>query len=354
MILIPALILCIYIIVFLRIIFLEKSSPVFGEESNLSVVIAAKNESENLPSLIRSLSSQNYPEKKYEVVIVDDNSDDGTFVHCEKLISGYKNFSILKAGEKKYQGKRGALQKGIENAKYENIVVTDADCEHGHEFLISFSNKFSEGFDFVFGAAPIYQNNKFVNKLACFDNLWVHILTFSFAAAGLPYSASARSLGFSKRAFEQVNGYRNTLQTLSGDDDLLLREARKNNLKISTFLNNNGFAYTESKTDLKALIKQRSRHTSSSYHYSFNVKLILGIWHLLNTMMLFSVIMSFVFPVFLYLSLIKIISGTFITQALMKTFGYRFSFLESIYLQIPYEVLIVINFISGFYSKQKW
>ncbi len=212
--------------------------------TKISVIVAAKNEAQNIPSLITSLSKQNYPKQNYEVIIIDDNSEDQTFEITKKSIEGLSNFIILKVVEKKYVGKRGALQFGIEQAKHPNILITDADCTASENWIKAFSTKFYAGYDFIFGVAPYKKNNSFINKVACFENLRTHILTFGFAKLGLPYSAAARSFGFKKESFIKIEGFKNTTDTLSGDDDLLLLEAVKNNLKITTLTDPEAFVFS--------------------------------------------------------------------------------------------------------------
>ncbi len=323
-------------------------------ELKISVIISAKNEKDNLSNLISSLHNQNYSNENYEVIIVDDNSVDSTYSTAKDLINEYDNFKIIKAGEKKYIGKRGALQVGIDSSKYEYIVITDADCKVNHGFIKSFSEIFNENNDFIFGIAPFNQNNTLSNKIACFDNLWVHILTFSFANIGLPYSAAARSFGFQKKSFERINGYQNTTDTLSGDDDLLLREAVRNKLRIDTITDSDSFVFTDAKESLGEFIKQKSRHTSTSNFYSIKVKLFLGLWHFLNLFMLFSVFLIPLNVNFVWLVLTKFIWDVIIIKYLMKTFSYKFNFIEIIVLQIFYELLLIVNYIRGLFYKDTW
>jgi glycosyltransferase involved in cell wall biosynthesis len=313
-----------------------------------------KNEERNIIRLIESLKQQKYPNNKFEVIIVDDNSTDETFRTAEEYIAGLNNFSVIRALDKAYKGKRGALQTGIDKAKYDHIVITDADCEPRDKFLQSFSEKFSEGFDFIFGVAPYRQKKSFANKIASFDNLWVHILTFAFANIGLPYSASARSFGFNKPVFSKMGGYKFTTDTLSGDDDLLLREAVKNELSVGTLIKKEAFVYTNSENSVGGFIKQKSRHTSSSNYYSLKIKFILGVWHLLNILMLSAIFVVPAFPALILLVTAKLLLNTITAYNLMKIFGYRFKVPELIYLQITYEIFIVVNFVNGKFSKSKW
>lgn len=322
--------------------------------SEISIIIAAKNEEGNADRLINSLTKLEYDPSKFEIIIIDDQSTDHTFSKISALINDYSNFRLYRANNTKYVGKRGALQFGIEKAKFNNIVITDADCRVKSGLLKEYSSKFHCGNDFVFGVAPYKQFNNLINKIASFDNLWVHILTFSFAEIGLPYSSSARSFGFRKDSFIKIEGYKNTNETLSGDDDLLLREAVKFRMKIGTITDPDAFVFTNSKLTLKEHIRQKSRHTSTSTHYLVKNQIVLGIWHFINLVMIFSPLLAFYNAIYLLLFSIKFFSDIFIIKLLMKKFGYKFNIIEIIYLQIIYELLIIVYFIRSIAMKNKW
>ncbi|MCW8849517.1 MAG: glycosyltransferase [Melioribacteraceae bacterium] len=331
-----------------------KIKQTFSSKCKISVIISAKNESENIDKIFNALITQNYPKDKYEIIFIDDNSTDNTFELLTNLSNQSENIKILKAKNKIYEGKRGALQIGIDSAIFENIVVTDADCVPNPEFLSSYSDQFQSGVKFVFGVAPYIQTGKLINKIACFDNFWVHLLTFSFANIGLPYSAAARSLGFTKELFNDIGGYSNTTDTLSGDDDLLLREVVKKKYKIGLILNEKANVYSKTKDTFKDLIQQKSRHTSTSNYYSSRVKLILGLWHLLNYFMLFSIFFLPLNISYTYLFVIKLSVDIIIIKSFMKTFHYNFSVFEIIYLQIFYEFLLLLYYFKGIFNKSKW
>ncbi|MEE9431152.1 MAG: glycosyltransferase [Melioribacteraceae bacterium] len=333
---------------------LNQQSYKKNNQLKLSVVIAAKNEQENLETLITSLNKLNFPKENYEVIIVDDNSEDTTLLLARQLTLPHSNYTVVTTSVKKYGGKRGALQIGIELAKNPYIVITDADCEPESDWLLEYSNKFHQGYDFLFGIAPFRMAYSITNKLSRFENLRSHILSLSFANIGLPYSAAARSFGFRKKSFNMIEGYKHTTETLSGDDDLLLREAKKNNMKIGTITNPNAFVFSSTPKYFKDYLRQKARHTSTSNYYLFRNQLLLAVWHLLNLFFLFSLFLMFLNPIFLVLFLVKIISDCFIVRRLMKKFTYNFSLYEIFYLQIFYEVMIIINYVSGLFSKNKW
>lgn len=343
----------IYIVIFFDFKSSEQIKNNFNE-LKISVVIAAKNEEKNICQIIKSLSNQNYGKNNFEVIIIDDNSDDDTFKIAQSEISERNNFSIYKAKNKIFEGKRGAIQFGIDRSVFPYILITDADCKPLDNWLKSFSNKFNEGYDFVFGKAPYYQTNTMANKISCFDNLWTHILTFSFAHSGFPYSAASRSFGFKKDSFFNISGFENQTKTLSGDDDLLLQKAIKNKMKIGIVTDSGAIVYSDSKQNITDYILQKSRHTSTSIYYSSKTKYLLGTWHFLNLLFLSLPFFYFYNSNFIYPFLIKIVTDIFIIISFSKDFSYKFSVFEIIYLQIIYEILLVINFVFSFTRRNKW
>ncbi len=324
------------------------------KKNNISIIISARNESKNISSLIESLKKIDYPQSNFEVVLIDDHSDDNTYSLAESSIAHMGNFFILKNRNAKRLGKKGALTFGITKARFPFIIITDADCNPNAGWLKSFSQKFNEGNDFVFGAAPSYTSNKFRNNIFVFENLRTSILTFGLAQIKLPYSAAARSFGFKKNAFEEIGGYKNTLETLSGDDDLLLREAVKNKMNIGLVTEKDAFVFSSAKETFKEYFIQKTRHTKTSFYYLPKQKLVLSFWHLLNLIFLFSIVFVFADFIFILPFLIKIICDALVVLSFQKKFGYDFSFWEILFLQITYELIIVINFFNALFRKDKW
>ena len=337
--------------------FVKLLKEILPEESSteISVVTAAKNEVVYIESLINSVRKVNYPDGKFEMIIIDDNSGDGTYENARKASGDILNFRVIKAGEKLLPAKRGALLKGIEEADYPYIMVTDADCLPSSGWLSSAAALFEQGFDFIFGPAPlIRKKNNFISSLSCMENLKNHFLSFSLASLGLPYTAAARNMGFSKEAFFKIGGYDNTLGTLSGDDDLLLREAVRNKLKIKAFYDKNAMVYSYTIDNLPDYLKQRARHTRASLHYSLKNKLILAGWHLLNLVMLFSPILMLLDFNFIWPFIVKLSTDTLILYFVGKSFNHNFNPFQLLYLDIAYEIFLVINFFNSLFLKVEW
>lgn len=325
-----------------------------GKYVNISIVIAARNESPNVLDLIKALKNLDYSPENFEVVIVDDNSTDDTFALLKKAIEQLENYSVYRIDDKYQSGKRNALSFGINKSKYSFILTTDADCRPKKNWLQEFSDGFKLGKDFLIGIAPYIQKKSLVNKISCFENLRSLILTFSLTKFNVPYTAAARNFGFSKSAFQSIGGYENTTDTISGDDDLLLREAVKNKLKIGTVTGKNSFVLSNTKSNLKDYLDQRARHTQSSLHYLLKHKILLGGWHLLNLFFLISPFLFFIDPFFLLLLPAKVLIDVIVILFNQEKFSYGFTIFEIIYLQLLYEILLVIHFFNANFRRVRW
>jgi cellulose synthase/poly-beta-1,6-N-acetylglucosamine synthase-like glycosyltransferase len=328
--------------------------PDFKPKIKISVIVAAKNEEQNLPALINSLSNQSYPAELYEVIIIDDGSTDNTYGRAVELSKENQNYTAYKVMTKKFPGKKGALQFGIEKANNLFILITDADCRPEKNWIKSFSAKFELGSEFIIGTAPLVQQKSILNNVSCFENLRNLLLALGMANIGMPYSAAARSFGFKKESFEKLSGYENTLDTISGDDDLLLREAVKHKMKIDVVAEKDSFVYSNAPKSFSEYLTQKTRHTKTSFHYIFIHKVFLAVWHLINIFMLFSPVLMIISSKFLILFLVKIFGDIYLVSSTKRYFNFKFNFLEIIIYQAAYEILLIINFLNGSFRKVRW
>ena len=333
---------------------LNNSSNKESHEVNISIVIAAKNETENINGLIDHLRNLNYSPEMYEVILVDDCSTDDTLSKMKEQTESLNNFSVISTKASGISSKREALSLGISNSKYPYILITDADCQPEKNWLKSYSKKFGQGYDMLFGIAPFYQHKTSVNRVSCFENLRSSVLSFSMASIGFPYTAAARNFGFSKSAFKSLGGYSQTIDTKSGDDDLLLREAVKNKIKIGVVTEPGSFVYSEAKKTFSEYFQQKARHTQTSFHYLKKHQLILGFWHLLNLAFIFSPLLMIINPLWGILLPSKLFTDFLVVKSNQKKFSYNFSTVEIIYLQIFYELLLIIHFLNARFADIKW
>lgn len=321
----------------------------------LSVVIALRNEGPNLPRLIDKLTNLDYPPDDFEVIFVDDNSTDNTYNSVVQLTNEILHFKIIKAVNKVLPGKKGALSLGIEQSHFDFIVITDGDCLPGKNWLKSLSTVFVKGADFAFGITPLINHGTFAGKISSFENLRASMLTFGLAHAGLPYSAAARSFGFKKEAFLKLNGYSSTMDTLSGDDDLLLREAFSANMKIDLVTDPGSFVYSFTKENLKDYFIQKARHTTTSKYYLPRQKIALALWHLINLLILFTAPIALFNSLWLLPLILKMVFDSFMVLSFQRKFGHYFKKRETIIFQFIYEFFLIAHYFTSRSAKEiKW
>jgi glycosyltransferase involved in cell wall biosynthesis len=283
----------------------------------VTVVICAKNEAENLKKNLKVVLIQNYP--TFEVIIVNDQSTDNTIEVIAEFFERNDNIRLfnIKAGDKPLPGKKFALKTGIQNAKHDIIVVTDADCKpisaHWLEHLVG--NYLSDT-DFVLGYSPFYKAPTLLNKIARYENIMTAMQYLSFAAIGMPYMGVGRNMTFRKKLFE---GWKpKTNKKLSGGDDDLFVNALAKAKNTEICLHKDAFTYSDAKQTWGAWIKQKTRHVSTGSYYKLHHTLVLLIFagsnFLFYTTFLLLCIKTFIFPIVL-LSLALVLFTKYVVTA---------------------------------------
>src|SRR2546428_821134 len=233
----------------------EKQEPV-------SVILCARNESENLQKFLPSLFKQDYPE--FEIVVVNDCSYDDSEAVLETFAEQYPNLKIVNLVEhEKYRhGKKFALTLGIKAAKYDLLLMTDADCEPVSEhWIASMQRNFTNETEIVLGFSPYAKTRGFLNSFIRFETFVTALNYFSFALVGKPYMGVGRNLAYRKELFFRNKGFAKHMHLLSGDDDLFVNEnATKVNTRVE-FANVSQMV-SEPKTTFKEYWTQIRRHSS--------------------------------------------------------------------------------------------
>ena len=125
-------------------------------------------------------------------------------------------------------------------------------------------------------------------------------------------------------------------------------------MKIGIVTESGSLVYSETKKTFSEYFQQKARHTQTSFHYLKKHQLVLGIWHLLNLAFLFSPLLMILNPLFGILLPLKLLTDFSVVKSNQKKFSYNFSTTEIIYLQIIYEILLVIHFLNARFADIKW
>lgn len=246
----------------------------------VTIIIAARNESDNLFNNLPLILQQNYP--AFEVVVVNHQSIDESYHILNAYKMQYPNLKIVEVEQSRHlgNGKKLPLTLGIKAAKNEHLIFTDADCQPASNlWLKGMVSCFSEKKQIVMGYGPYQADKGLLNKIIRFDTTFIAMNYFSFALSRMPYMAVGRNMAYTKDVFNAVHGFKSHYAVSSGDDDLFIQEAAsRKNYAIQT--DPKTYAYSKAKTTWKSWAQQKSRHYSTAGHYNVIKKAMLGIYPL--------------------------------------------------------------------------
>lgn len=269
----------------------------------VSVIIAARNESENLHKFLPFILEQDYPE--FEVIVVNHQSIDDSQYVLNALERQYPKLSTVKVERSQHlkYGKKLPLTLGIKRAKYEHMLFTDADCKPAsNQWIKGMVANFSKKKQIVLGYGPYEKRKGLLNFLIRFDTAWIAMNYMSMAKSGLPYMGIGRNMAYTKTVFDKVNGFKSHYAISSGDDDLFIQEAAK---KRNYTINNNpdSYCYSPAPKTWKEWFNQKSRHYTTSERYKVIKKLMLGIYPLTLILLNISFVILLLDPNFFWITL---------------------------------------------------
>jgi len=248
------------------------------EQQGVSVIVCARNEEENLRELIPAIMEQEYAE--FQLIIVNDSSWDETADILKALQLEYPAMHVIHIDEDKQlmQGKKFALTLGIKAAKYEIVLLTDADCRpRSSTWIQEMTSGLDEKKEIALGFSGYKKYPGYLNKLIRFDAFVIALNYFGLAKAGMPYMGVGRNLAYTKTAFFRIGGFRAHYKLASGDDDLFVKEAanaRNTILKISP----DSQTVSEPHKTWSKWTFQKKRHFTTAPLYDGRIKRRLTIW----------------------------------------------------------------------------
>ncbi|WP_107038522.1 glycosyltransferase [Brumimicrobium mesophilum] len=325
----------------------------------VSIIISARNEEDNLFELLPFILEQEYP--KFEVIVVNHQSTDNTADILVAFQAKYTHLRIINLERSNHlaQGKKLTLTLGIKGAKYEHLLMTDADCKPtSNQWLRSMANEFVDKKEIILGYGPHYTVPGFLNKIIRLDTSMIALNYLSFAKAGVPYMGVGRNLAYTKKLFMNNSGFKTHYSISSGDDDLFVQEVvQKRNYSI--VLSPETFCYSEAKNSWSDWLVQKSRHYSTSGRYPLFKKLLLGIYPLSLLMMIISLVTLLIIGGITWITL-GVIALVIISKWIV--FGKAFNKLKQtsfvwgiIFWDILYAIFTpIIYFTSAKITGSKW
>ena len=329
--------------------------------TKVSVLIAARNEEKNIEKLLQTIYNQTFPKELYEVIIVDDHSEDDTIIKVNNFINNHKdiNIRLLKATS---EGKKKAISQALHNAENELIMVTDADCELNSEWIETVVAFYQDKkCKMILAPVLLSPANNLFEKMQVLEHLSLIASTAGSANIGFPVMCNGANMAYERISALEVEKLRHDFNIQSGDDMFLLEQfVKKYGSKNVKFLQNkSAIVKTKACKNIKEFIRQRRRWVSKSKSYTNSKIILTALVVLFFNLSIVSLFLSaFFIPALWSLYILLTLLKFFIDFPILKNitnFMNQGKILKwTLPLEFIYPFYAVFTAISGLLLKVNW
>lgn len=237
----------------------------FTPKTTFSIVVPFRNEKENLPNLLHSISLLYYPREWVEIILVDDDSDDEFRIQNSEF-----RIQIVKNIRKSNSPKKDAIETAIQVAKNDWIITTDADCLVQKDWLKTFDQYIQKNeVEMVASGVCYVPKNGFLSAFQNLDFLSLQGATIGSFGIEKPFMCNGANFAYSKTFFKKLNSFQGNETIASGDDVFLLQKAvSAAPEKVGFLLAKESIVATKPVATWTELFQQRVRWASKSTGYS--------------------------------------------------------------------------------------
>lgn len=336
----------------------EKISP----KTRFSVVIPFRNEAENLPNLLKTIDGLNYPSGLFEVIFVNDASEDNSETIISEAIKR-SGISIKLIQNKRVSNspKKDAITEALKNSNYEWIVTTDADCELPKNWLKILASFIQKNNPVMVCGPVIYKSNgSFIENFQQLDGLSLQAVTIGSFGFGNPLLCNGANLAYQKDTFLKVNGFSGNDHIASGDDIFLLEKMKKTFPKQVQFLKSQeAIVSTKSQKNWKNVISQRIRWASKTSKQKNTTSKLLGMLVFLVNILILTIPFLIIFDsenLLFYTSLLffKIITDYIVVKQAALFFYEEILLWKFLGQPLVYAFVVLIVVFGSFHGNYSW
>lgn len=340
----------------------RKNKYSFQNNYFVSIIIPFRNEEEKILSCLESIEKQDFDKSRFEVIFVNDFSEDDSLYKIRK-VNKSNNIKIISVphGFSPNSHKKRAIKYGIENSKGEIIVTTDADCSHSSKWLSTLVSYFDDETGFVSAPIVFLGDKSFFHEIQKLEFAGLILTGAGLIGYRKPTICNGANLAYKENAFSSVNGFNDNFNLSSGDDEFLMQKiSKQTKYKIRFCFEKEAVNFTHANKNINEFYQQRKRWASKGLFYSdklliiklfliyffflsFPVQLILGI--VLTNYFLMFVIFQFVIKLILEYLIMKEGMGL-----LYDKINFKFFLLAEL-LHCPY---ILISGLAGAFGNIDW
>jgi len=244
------------------------------QTSKFTVIIPFRNEERSLPTLLKSIQELDYSKELFEIVFVDDASEDCSVDIISEFINktpfNTTNIHIINNNRKTSSPKKDAINTAIDIAQFDWIITTDADCTVPKNWL-QILDAFIQKKNPKLIVAPVTYaiNNRFLEQFQLIDFLSLQGSTIGGFGIKKPFLCNGANLCYNKQIFKEVNGFDGNTSIASGDDIFLLEKIYKSYPnKVHYLKSPEAIVKTKPQHTFKKLVNQRIRWAAKSTVYS--------------------------------------------------------------------------------------
>jgi len=331
-------------------------------KTKFSVVIPFRNEAENLPALLNSIAELNYQASLFEIILVNDDSEDPSKDIVTKFIStSTLDIKLIENERQSNSPKKDAISSAIKISKYDWIITTDADCVLPKYWLDSFDTFIQQNdAKMVVGPVTYHQVNGFLKHFQLLDFLSLTGSTIAGFGIGKPFLCNGANLAYKASFFNSMNGFEGNDTIASGDDIFLMEKALKTDKNSVRYLKStHAIVQTIPQPDFKSLLSQRIRWANKTSNYNNNFAKLVGLMVLLaNSVIVIGFVLMvlglFHFKTFTYLFLLKLLIDFLLIYKTSVFFSKEQALKYYLPSSLLYPFFSVYVAVVGSFSSYKW
>ncbi len=263
----------------------------YTPKTKISIIIPIRNEQDYIENCINSLLDNHYPNLLYEIIIVNDHSDDNSVSIINnindkrvKLLHLADYLKSINISAKINAYKKAALQYAINESQGDLIITTDGDSVVKPDFLRAYAYYYETN-NVKMMAAPVKfeKANNFIESFQVLDMVSMMGITAAGISANKYYLANGANLAFDKQTFIGLEPYDIT-KTASGDDMFLVQSiASKYPGEVHFVKAKSAIVTTALTHSFNDFWQQRKRWASKSNQYQeSNIKWLMVLVFLVN------------------------------------------------------------------------
>ena len=238
-------------------------------KTKFSIIVPFRDEAENLPDLLDSFFKLNYPIDLFEIILVDDESQE-VFSIQSKLVFSVQIIQNIRVSN---SPKKDAITTAVQFVKNDWIITTDADCVVNENWLLALDNYIqNHAVSMIVGAVSYDCKDSFLHHFQQLDLASLQGATIGSFGLKKGFMCNGANFAYAKSFFQELNGFEGNDSIASGDDVFLLQKAiAKFPENVHYLKSENNIVITKPLDDWKSLFYQRVRWASKtgSYQSSF-------------------------------------------------------------------------------------